>query len=134
MPMLIEHIDKIARDKGRDVLYIVFDEKVFPDFDFEMRAVRKTLIAWFDLNNIKITPCGNVASEHSFSSYHGQLYIDVPYDENHPDYKKVSEHLECADGSFRILGVIFCYLPLEHAMRNKHHDELGFWDKWAENF
>jgi len=134
MPMLIEYIDKIARDKGRDVLYIIFDEKVFPDFDFEMRAVRKNLIAWFDLNNIKITPCGNVASEHGFSSYHGQLYIDVPYDENHPDYRKVSEHLECADGSFRIQGVMFCYLPLERALRNKHHDEPEFWDKWAENF
>ena len=30
--------------------------------------------------------------------------------------------------------VQFFYLPLEHAMRNAHHDEPGFWDKWADNF
>ncbi len=132
--MLIEHIDKIARDKGRDVLFVVFDEEIFPDTEFEMLEVRKDLIEWFNRNSIKIIPCGNFASESGFSSYNGQLYIDVPYSENHPDYRKVSEHLECADGSSRIIGVIFCYLPLEYAMRNKHHDEPGFWEKWAENF
>jgi len=34
----------------------------------------------------------------------------------------------------KIDGVVFCYLPLEMAMKNAHHDEPGFWDRWAENF
>jgi hypothetical protein len=31
-------------------------------------------------------------------------------------------------------GLLFCYLPLDLAMKNKHHDEPGFWDRWADNF
>jgi hypothetical protein len=31
-------------------------------------------------------------------------------------------------------GAKFCYLPLAVAMENAHHDEPGFWDRWAENF
>lgn len=34
----------------------------------------------------------------------------------------------------RFPEVIFAYLPLETAMENSEHDELGFWDRWAENF
>jgi len=131
MPYLIEHIDKIAREKGRDVLYIYFR---FYYFNYKDSPVRIKLLQWFYENKIEVLPCAIVASEHHFESYRGQLYIDVPFDENHPDYIKVRDHLENTDGSSRIPGVIFCYLPLEHAMKNKHHDEPGFWEKWAENF
>ena len=48
--------------------------------------------------------------------------------------QKLSEHLEYADGRMKIKGLLFCYVPLEMAMKNKHHDEEGFWERWAENF
>ena len=134
MPYLIEHIDKIAREKGRDVLLIRFDRNIFPHFNCDDFPVRTRLIQWFNENNIKVIPCAEVASEHRFDSYRGQLYIDVPFDENHPDYIKSSDYLEKPDGTSRIPGVLFCYLPLEHAMKNKRHDEPGFWERWAENF
>lgn len=134
MPYLIEHIDKIAREKGRDVLYILFDRKIFPHFNCEDFPVRTRLIQWFNENNINVIPCAEVASEHHFDSYRGQLFIDAPFDENHRDYIKVRDYLENPDGTSRMPGVLFCYLPLEHAMINKNHDEPGFWEKWAENF
>ncbi len=33
MPQILENIDKICRDKGRDVLYLEFDKKIFSDPD-----------------------------------------------------------------------------------------------------
>ncbi|MFH0999040.1 MAG: hypothetical protein V1844_26645 [Pseudomonadota bacterium] len=134
MPYLIEHIDKIAREKNRDVLFILFDRKIFPHFNCEDFPVRTKLLQWFNKNKIMVIPCADVASEHCLASYRGQVYIDVPFDENHPDYVKIRDYLENPDGSSRFSGVLFCYLPLEHAMKNKYHDEPGFWEKWAENF
>ncbi len=115
-------------------MYITFDRKIFDDHECETWQVRKEIIEWFEENNIKIIACGDVANEFGFESYRGQLYIDVPYDENEPDYIKVRDYLENADGSFRIPGVLFCYLPLDYALKNKHHDEPGFWDELAEKF
>lgn len=63
-------------------------------------------------------------------SYRGQIYIDVPYDESDQTYINVKNHLENADGSPRITGVILYFLPLEIALENKHHDEPDFWEKW----
>lgn len=133
MPQLIDHIDKIAREKGRDVLYIIFDRKIFDNYEWDEWPIRKETIKWFEENNIKTIECMGVASENGFESYRGQLYIDVLYDENVPEYIKVRDYLENKDGSMRIPGVLFCYLPLEHALRNKHHDEPGFWEGLSEN-
>lgn len=66
--------------------------------------------------------------------YRGQIYVDVPYDDSLPEYRKLADFLENPDGSARLPNAIFCYLPLEKAMENAHHDEPGFWEKWAENF
>ena len=134
MPYLIENIDKIAREKGRDVLFVRFDKKHFSPFDYEDIPARKELIQWFEEKKITVFPCGDVASEHLYQSYQGQLYIDVPFDETDPDYAKVCGYLENPDGTPRIPGVLFCALKYETAMKNKHHDDPGFWEKWAENF
>lgn len=48
MPYLIEHIDKIARKKGRDVLYIRFDRKIFPIFNRDDFPIRTKLIQCFN--------------------------------------------------------------------------------------
>lgn len=61
MPMIIEPIDKIARQKGRDVLYVSFyqnddlnvDLLSCPDFDWQNCIVRKEVICWLEENNIK---------------------------------------------------------------------------------
>jgi hypothetical protein len=134
MPQHIQYIDKICRDKQRDVLYLTFDKQVFPNPDWSSWQSRKDIIHWLQQNNIGHSPCGDVASEHVFSSYKGQIYIDVPYDENDSNFLKLSKYLEHPDGSCKIEGVNFCYLPFEHAMKNQHHDEPGFWERLMEEF
>jgi hypothetical protein len=134
MPQVIDHIDKIARDKKRDVLYVIFHKDAPRDFDYEKSAARKKVLAWLDNNQIAYQLCGDVAREDGWAGYRGQIYIDVPFDDNDLTYQKLREFLENPDGTMKIPGVDFCYLPLDHAMKNAHHDEPGFWERWAENF
>lgn len=162
MPMLIKHIDAIAREKQRDVLYLTFGEPednpkrkpederkskkpgfknlrlrnpdYDPDTDWETLPVRKQIIDWMEANQISFQPCGAVADTNCMMPYLGQVYIDVPYDEADPVYQKLCDHLELADGSMRFAGVRFYVVDLKFAMKNAHHDEPGFWEKWAESF
>lgn len=134
--MLIDYIDKIARDKQRDVLYVDFYEVMmgYPaDYqlikNYETCEARQRLIQWCEDHGITAYPCGPVArGKEDYRSYRGQLYIDVPFDKTDSDYQKVENLLENEDGSRKIPGVRFCYFPLVVAMENAHHDELGYWD------
>jgi hypothetical protein len=138
MPMLVEHIDAIARKKQHDVLAIYFHpETVYEDwgsYNYKRDPHRKRVILWLKKHKIEWQECGDFASENCMCSYLGQIYIDVPFDENDPQYQLVRDYLENLDGSMRNEQVIFRYLPLELAMKNAHHDVPGFWEKWAENF
>jgi len=134
MPMMIQHIDQIARSKGRDVLYLAFHRELTQDVDWERLPVRKQIIQWLDNQEIAWQECGHVASTNFYCSYRGQIYIDVPFDESSPTYQKLRDYLEHPDGTMRFDDARFCYLPLSAAMENAHHDEPGFWEKWAENF
>lgn len=75
---------------------------------------------------------GEASEEAGLDSYNGFLYVDVPYDVDNEDFKKLSAYLEHPDGTMRFDDMIFAYFPLERAMKNKHHDEPGFWDKLFE--
>lgn len=140
MPMLIEHIDAIARKKQRNVLYVIFHptrsigDDIFPPYDWSHDPIRETVCNWLTEHHITWKECGGIACENAMYPYRGQIYLDVPYDENDPEYKLVRDYLENSDGSMRFETVIFCYLPLATAMENAHHDEPGFWEKWAEDF
>jgi hypothetical protein len=153
--MLIEHIDAIARQKQRDVLYVTFKSasanQADPDtdtdeesvanesddwlvFDWENDPTRQAVCQWLTEQNIPWQYCAQVADENFMCGYQGQIYVDVPFDDNDPQYLKLREYLEYPNGSMRFATVGFYYLPLEKAMENAHHDEPGFWEKWAENF
>ncbi len=147
MPMLIEHIDAITRQKQRDVLYIVFNENptkkreegedwYAPDgYDYTNDPKRDALCQWLDEQKISWQLCGDIANENGWRSYRGQIYlVDVLFDESDPTYQIVQQHLEHPDGRMRDEHVQFCYMPLAMAMKNAHHDEPGFWEDWAESF
>lgn len=137
MPQLIEHIDAIARQKQRDVLFLRFTDPADSDewfYDWESSESRKEIIQWLNNNQIIWQECGDVANENSMDSYGGQIYIDVLFDVEDPTYSRLAGYLENPDGSMRLPGVLFCALQLHVAMKNAHHDEPGFWDRWAENF
>ena len=143
MPMLIEHIDAIARQKQRGVLYLEFhlgtfgdhDDRSWLDYNYCQDARRTEVIKWFDENGIAWQMCGHFANECIICCPHlGQIYIDVPYDENDPQYQLVRDYIEFPDETMRYENVRWYYLPLEVAMKNAHHDEPGFWEKWEETF
>ncbi len=144
MPQLIEHIDAIARQKQRDVLYVWFHggkpskdgkrPRMEEDFAWAKSPVRKQVTEWLDVNHIVWMPCAGVANTNCMMPYLGQIYIDLPFDKEVPEYQKLESYLENPDGSMRVPGAEFCYWPLERAMENSAHDAPGFWEKWAENF
>jgi hypothetical protein len=143
MPQLIEHIDAIARKKQRDVLYLEFSPKPSEDdmwgdnngrYSFRNDPVREKILD--DLTKMGVTwlSCGGFADENYMASYAGQVYLDVPFDKDLPLYQTLETYLEHPDGSMRFENVRFYALRLEVAMRNAHHDEPDFWEKWAEDF
>lgn len=136
MPQLIDHIDAIARQKKRDVLYIVFSAIGRPRAmtNWDKHPSRKVIVQWLDEKGIPWQPCAGIANANRLDSYQGQVYIDIPFDRALPEYIELEAFLENPDGTMRLPGATFGYLPLEHAMKNAHHDEPGFWEQWAESF
>ena len=146
MPMLIEHIDAIARQKQRDVLFLEFNspraQERFDEIgrredqrcDWRSLRSRLNIICWLDAQNIVWKPCGDFANINCMTPYRGQIYIDIPFETSSPEFKSLDAHLEFPDGKSRFDGVTFFYLPLAKAMENAAHDEPGFWERWAETF
>ena len=143
MPQLLKHIDRIAREKQRDVLYVQFHDpdwqweefsEFLSTFDYKESLPRKTVLEWLPANDIPFFPCGGIANERTMIAYMGQLYIDVPFDESNPIYRRLAEFLEYPEGGMKIPGVFFCAVSLNCAMQNAHHDEPGFWERWADGF
>ena len=142
MPRLIHHIDAIARQKQRDVLFVTFTPVNYDRFgisgdshyDYEDDPKREEVCTWLTEHHIGWEPCGHIASENLMCSYEGQIYVDVPFDDDDQAYQLVRDYLEHPDGSMRTESVVFWCLTLERAMKNAHHDEPGFWERWAETF
>lgn len=137
MPAQIEHIDAIARQQGRAVLYLEFHPQPCSEwrtYRFEDDAMRSSVLAWLDAQGVAWKECGPFADPRVMAPYLGQVYLDVPYDESLPEYRVLRDYLEHPDGTMRHDGVRFYAMPLDHAMRNAEHDEPGFWERWAEDF
>ncbi|MGF6303270.1 MULTISPECIES: hypothetical protein [Paraburkholderia] len=135
MPQLLEHIDAIARKLKRDVLYLEFLKAQRPHrADYRSLETRARIMQWLDSEGIEWRGCGPLASETVMRSYAGEIFIDVPFDETDSQYRKVQAFLEHPDGTSRFDDVRFYVVTLKIAMKNAHHDEPGFWDRWADNF
>lgn len=134
MPELIEHIDTIARKKQRDVLSIRFyTREAIHEYHFRRDPERQRVIDWLDKNGIAWQPCGPVANENAIQAHRGDIYVDVPFDASNAQFQNLQAYLENPDGTMRHPSVTFEYYPLALAMKNAHHDEPGFWDRWTEN-
>ena len=145
MPMLIEHIDAIARQKQRDVLYVMFNSPASDnqdrkeildqaDMEWETLPIRQQVIDWLDAQGIGWKPCGHFADVNLMMAYRGRLYIDLPFDKSLPAFQALTAFLVLPDGSMRFPEAALFYCPLDKAMENAAHDEPGFWARWAENF
>lgn len=132
--ILIRHIDEIARQQGRDVLYLEFhpaDRALARSYQFAHDPIRGAIIDWLDAHGVPWEPCGPFAVVHRIEGYRGQIYLDIPYDEKLPRYQEVRAFLEHDDGSIRHAGVRFLIMPLAHAMENAAHDAPGFWEQFG---
>lgn len=137
MPMLIDPIDKIAREKGRDVLFIRFyqhrsmDMNLSPNFDWRNCIARNEMVKWLEANHIQWQPCFIVWRDGLVAyPYLGDIYVDVPFDTTREDYQRLAAHLENSDGSMRLPDVTFYCLQLAIAMKNAHHDAPDYGDNW----
>lgn len=132
--ILIRHIDEIARQQHRDVLYLEFhpaDGAPARSEAFSHDPVRTAIIDWLDAHGVRWEPCGPFAVVHRIEGYRGQLYLDIPFDEKNDRYQEVRGFLEHEDGSIRHAGVRFLIMPLERAMENAAHDAPGFWEQFG---
>lgn len=134
MPQTIDYIDAIARRLQRDVLYITFERTSKHAEHGENFKAREDVLKWMDSEGIGWEPCGPYARENVFPSYAGEVYVDVPFDEGDPQYRKLQAFLEFPDGTARFANIKFYVLSLAFAMKNAHHDEPGFWERRAEDF
>lgn len=132
MPITLKSIDKIGREKNRDVLYIAFDEKVFPSNKYKDYENRADLLKWLDENNIGYEMCFEYCSPNGFRTYRGQLYIDVPFDETLNKYNLLNNHIEFSDGALRFQGIGLFALPLAIAIKNAYMDEPDYVASWAD--
>jgi len=139
--MLIQHIDAIASKVQRDVLFIEFNPSPTLDadgneefVDWQTLPIRQQVIDWLESKGIAWQCCGAFANVNVMASYRGQIYVDVPFEQSHPDFKALTLLLENPDGSMRYPDCTFYYCPLDHAMKNSEHDEPGFWERWADGF
>lgn len=137
MPQLIEYIDAIARRKQRDAPYVTFFEDVSgrePTCDWEDNPSRQQIIEWLDVEDYGWQPYGEAANECVMCSYRGSIHIDVPFDTSNVEYRAFESFLEHPDGTLRLPDMRFWVIEDEHAMKNVHHDEPGFWARWADRF
>ena len=152
MPILLAHIDAIARQKQRGVLYVEFHplaldpdagedlsardimaSKTMPDCAWQSLPIRQQLISWLNHQGIGWQRCGHYAQVGLMMGYRGQIYIDLPFDTALPEFQALQTFLENPDGTMRYPRVHFIYCSLGKAMDNAAHDEPGFWERLAEN-
>ena len=134
MTQIIQHIDAIARQKKRAVLFLIFHSNDNKRLNWKNLPIRQSIINWLEVNKIDWEPCGNYANQNRMEPYRGQIYLDIPFNIEDQKYQQLRDYLELPNGEMRFKDVRFCYDTLERALKNSHHDEPDFWEKWADNF
>ena len=114
MPQLLQHIDAIAREKNRDVLFVHFED--YEENEQNPDSNRQDVLSWLEQNDIPYEKCMGLEEEGSIDSYWGDIYIDVPFDLENEQYQILSDYLEDEEGVMKIEGVYFFVLYLETAI------------------
>lgn len=148
--MPLKYIDEIAREKQRDVLYLEFhplptvnpntvetledeikyleSERRVQKYRYAEDKVRDEILENLNKLNVHWELCQGLPTGYLESSK-GQIYLDVPFDENLPQYQVLQEYLEYPDGMMRFPTIRFHFLTLEKAMENVNNDKV--WNEWA---
>lgn len=128
--MRYPYIEDLALQKQRDVVLVIFYRHL-KDWlvrrphsevvNWDKHPIRSRVIKFLDENDINYQPTmGTFDSDLAeFDIYAGCLYIDVPFDEDDPQYQKVQRFLEFKDGTSRFEHTIFCYCRLSDAHKDR---------------
>lgn len=114
MPQLLQHIDAIAREKKRDVLFLHFEN--YQEDDQGDDPIRSIVLAWLEDHEIAYQPCMGLEQDGFVDTYSGDIYIDLALDEDDLNYRELSEYLEDDEGNMLLDGVLFFVLSLEIAL------------------
>lgn len=133
MSIIIKPIDQLAREKKRNVLYMGFPEVSGRGVLFRPHSPQRDIaIAWLEARQIAYDPCGLEASEDVMAPYLGHLYIDLPYDSDHPLCDELFDRFEHSVGLTKEPSYSLYFFELDAALKNAHHDEPGFWENLAD--
>jgi hypothetical protein len=134
MVRILEYVDAISRRLNRDILWIQFQTKEVRIESWERDPSWSGIVYWLDNHNLDWERCFGIADERGFGRWEGQIYLDIHFDIEDSQFIRLKGYMEYLDGSSRFDNVRLCLLPLSEAMKNKHHDEPDFWEKWADGF
>lgn len=128
MPQLLQHIDAIAREKNRDVLFLHFEN--YQEDGEGDDPIRSIVLAWLEDHEIEYLACMGLEQEGFVDTYAGDIYIDLAIDEDNATYRELCEYLEDDEGNMLLDGVLFFVLSLEIAQeleadRVSGQDSLG---------
>ena len=127
-PKIIKSVDKIAREMGKDILFLEFlsinkeqDYRHFKAFKH-----RQDTIVWLYDMGIHFEECLPYSEGEEWTGgYLGHLYFpSAVMSEDDGLYRTLKGHFENKDETSRIDGVDFYYLPLEEALKNCHIDPI----------
>ncbi|QIO08346.1 hypothetical protein G8D99_04475 [Acinetobacter lanii] len=113
MPQLLQHIDAIAREKNRDVLFLHFEH--YQEDGEGDDPIRSIVLAWLEDHEIEYQPCMGLEQEGFVDTYVGDIYVDLAVDEDDATYRELCEYLEDDEGNMLLDGVLFFVLSLELA-------------------
>lgn len=114
MPQVLKHIDAIAREKNRDVLFIHFEN--YQEDGEGDDPIRQIVLDWLEDHEIAFQPCMGLEQEGFFDVYSGDIYIDLAVDEDDSNYRELCEYLEDDEGNMLLDGVLFFVLALDVAL------------------
>ena len=130
MPELIQYLDEIARRKKRDVLMVSFHElQDLMSLDREVYAPRIEFIDFLNKHKIKWEKCAPPRSGSGWIiGYFGDIYLNIPFDQEDPGYQLVQKRLEFKNGSPRDKRILWYLHPLSEAIRIGHRPDLDIFD------
>ncbi|MRV73557.1 hypothetical protein GJ700_17735 [Duganella sp. FT92W] len=106
MPTLLPTIDEIAQEKKRRVLLLSFPGA---GSKYSKNPVRKYLLSWLELAGIPFQECGDDPSISGYSSYQGEIFVDVECHSNDEDYKRLTKFLIGPDDDSRFTRIALSF-------------------------
>ena len=123
MPMILQPLDELARQKGRNILVVLFPKLEALESSYDRYKPRTQFIRFLKAHGIPWTPCCWPSNPQSvFDGYTGMIYLDVPFEEGHPQYELLRDHLENADGTPKNKNVCFHFYSLQKALDRVTHE------------